>query len=341
MIEIQENIDIKPYTTMKIGGRFKYFAKVYDINDMKEIISFSKEKKIPIFILGGGSNIIFSDNILNILAVKMEIRGVDMIKDDNNFVEIKVGAGENLDNFIKWTVENNLSGMEALSAIPGTVGATPIQNVGAYGSEVKDVILVVEVFDLKRHNIKSISNKKCKFGYRDSIFKGKAHNKYVIISVTFKLSKGEPVIPQYNDVIKYFSDKNIENPNGEQIRQAIIEIRSFKLPDWSNKPNVGSFFKNPIISKKLAEKIKVRFPTVKMFKVGRNKIKIPAGWLIENSGLKGISLGKISVYDKNSLVLINNSDATLEDLVKAKNEIIKKVKNDFGITLEQEPQIVN
>ncbi|MCX6753883.1 MAG: UDP-N-acetylmuramate dehydrogenase [Candidatus Nomurabacteria bacterium] len=283
---------------------------------------------------------VFSDGVLNVLALKIEIKGFEILNDTDEYVDIKVGAGEIWDEIVGKTVGMNLSGLESLSAIPGTVGASPVQNIGAYGAEVKDTIQEVEVFDIKDGKISIISNKDCKFGYRDSIFKNEAKRKYVIIGVTYRLKKSIPIIPDYPGVKKYFIENNINNPALKQIREAIISIRSEKLPNPKENPNVGSFFKNPIVLNEVAYKIIEEFPNAKFFALKDDLTKIPAGWLIENAGLKGESFGNVSVYDKNALVLINIGNATSKDIIKARNEIIKIVKDKFGITLEQEPEIV-
>ena len=340
MNKIQEYVDIKNHSTFKIGGRFRYFVEVENIDDLQSVYQFAKEKNIPIFVLGGGSNVVFQDGDLNVLALKIKISGFKIIREDNEVVDISFGAGEIWDKAVEKTVEMNLSGLEALSAIPGTVGATPVQNVGAYGVEVKDTIQEVEVFDTEDDKIKIISNKYCKFGYRDSIFKNEAKGRYVITSVTYRLSKSLPKIPDYPGVKRYFLDNNVNNPHVKEIREAIIYIRSEKLPNPKELPNAGSFFENPIVSKEIATTLKNKYSDLKTFPTSDGQVKIPAGWLVDKAVLKGKSFGKISTYDKNALVLVNNGEATKEDLIKAKNEIIKIVQEKFGITLEQEPEMV-
>lgn len=339
-MEIQEYVSIKDYSTFKIGGQFRYFIKINNLDELKYALDFTKKKNIPFFILGNGSNLIFLDGIINILAIKINIRGFSIIEETEEFTDIRVGAGEVWDNVVKRTVERNISGFEAMSIIPGTVGAGPIQNVGAYGVEIKDVLLEVEVFDTRDNTVKIFSNDDCKFGYRDSIFKGKEKGRYIILNVVYRLFKKELQIPNYPDVLKYFKDKNILKPSVSEIREAIIFIRNSKLPNPKDIPNVGSFFKNPIISNNIAREISEKFIDAKFFPVDDNFTKIGAGWLIEKAGLKGKSFGKISIYDKNALVLVNNGDATALDLIKVKNEIIKIVYYKFNIILEQEPDIV-
>lgn len=339
-MNIQEYVNIKEYSTLKIGGQFRYFVEIDNKDDLQSICDFAKEKNTPIFILGGGSNIVFSDGVINVVAVKIKIKDFEIIEENDNYTDIKVGAGEIWDEVVSKTVGMNLSGLESLSAIPGTVGASPVQNIGAYGSEVKDTIKDVEVFDIEKGDFLNIANKDCNFGYRDSIFKNEAKGNYIITSVIYRLLKVMPVIPNYPGVLKYFEDREIFDPNLKQIRDAIIYIRSEKLPNPKDTPNVGSFFKNPIVINKVAQKIKIEFPDAKFFIVDDDLTKVPAGWLIENAGLKGKSFGNVSIYNKNALVLVNNGNATKDDLMKAKNEIIKIVEEKFGITLEQEPEII-
>jgi len=343
-MKIQEYVDIKDYSTLHIGGQFRYFSVVSSTEELTSFYAIAqndvKYKEIPVFILGGGSNIVFSDGVINIMALKIEIKGFEIITETNEYTDIKIGGGEIWDKIVEKTVEMNLSGLEALSAIPGTVGATPVQNVGAYGAEVKDTITEVEVFDMKDNKIKIMRSADCKFGYRDSIFKNEAKGRYIITTVTFRLFKSGFKIPSYPGVKRYFIDNNINSPTLKNIREAIIYIRSQKLPDTRTDPNVGSFFKNPIVPKEDADQINKKFPKAKFFPIDDEFTKIPAGWLIENTGLKGKSFGNVSIYDKNALVLVNNGNATKEDLLKAKNEIVKIVEEKFGITLEQEPEIV-
>jgi len=325
-MNIREYVDIKNYSTLHMGGQFRYFTVISSIQDLLSAYAITQNdanyKNTPIFVLGGGSNIVFSDGILNVLVLKIEIKSFEIISETNEYVDIKIGAGEIWDEIVSRTVDMGLSGFESLSAIPGTVGATPVQNVGAYGAEVKDTILEVEVFDIKNGTISRILNKDCKFGYRDSIFKNEAKGRYIITAVIFKLKKTD--------------DKN----SLLQKREEITKTRWSKLPNPKEIPNVGSFFKNPIVENVVANKIKNNFPDAKFYPLDYNLTKIPAGWLIEQAGLKGKSFGKVSIYDKNALVLVNNGDATKEDIIKTRNEIIKIVKEKFGITLEQEPEIV-
>jgi UDP-N-acetylmuramate dehydrogenase len=344
MLEIKENVDIKDYCTFKVGGKCRYFIAVNNVDQIKQAYLFSKEKNLPIRFIGSGSNMIFPDEILENLLVKIEISGFDIINNTDKYVDIKVGAGEVWDSVVSRCVDMNLCGIEALSAIPGMTGSTPVQNVGAYGQEVKDTILEIDVLDLEKDTIKTILNKDCKFSYRDSIFKNDppagGKGKYVIVSIVFRLSKDKPSKPNYPGVQKYLDDNLITNPTLLDIRNAIIEIRKTKLPDTKEFPNVGSFFKNPIVNNKIVDELKKIYNNIPLFTINENYTKIPAGFLIENVGLKGCDFGSISTYINNALVLVNNGKATRADVDNVKDQIIKKVFDKFGIILETEPEFV-
>ena len=385
-MKIQEHVDSKKYSTFKIGGKFRYFVVIENKEDLPQIYAIAQKygnwRDFPILILGGGSNIVFSDGVIDKLVVKIEIKGFEVLDETDGYVDIKVGAGENWDQFVEGAVDLGLMGIESLSLIPGTVGATPVQNVGAYGTEVKDTIVSVEAFDLKENKIVNIKNEDCKFGYRDSIFKNEAKGQYVITAVVFRLQKqdtkqcflrhaqkqnlnkqgSEQYFLLHNkkqdikqcflrhaqqpDILK-ISDKSasrkkisVRHPALLEKRQEIIKTRQSKLPDPKVLPNVGSFFKNPIVKNEITDKIKMEYKEAKFFPIDDNYTKVPAGWLIEQTGLKGKSFGRIGVYEKNALVLVNNGQATKEELLKVKDEIVKIVSDKFGITLEQEPEIV-
>ncbi|MEA3399530.1 MAG: UDP-N-acetylmuramate dehydrogenase [Patescibacteria group bacterium] len=327
MIEIKENVDVNIYSTLGVGGKFRYFVEIRDKNDLFQVFKFAKERNIYPLILGGGSNTIFSDGIINVLALKINILGFEILKDEDSFMEIEIGAGEIWDKMVVKTIEMDLSGFETMSGIPGTIGATPVQNVGAYGSEAKDVILRVNVCDIENEEFKVLSNEDCKFSYRESVFKNEAKGKYVITSVVYRLEKNKVIIPDYPSI-------NLDNnANLRDVREKILAVRNNKLPNPKEIPNVGSFFKNPIIDKSL---IIEGMPTYDM----GQKVKVPAGWLIEHAGLKGKNFGNVSVYDKNALVLINNGNATQKDFMKAQEEIKRIVKEKFNIELEQEPELI-
>lgn len=354
-MEILENVDVRDFCTLHSGGKFRYMARLSDPVDLKQVYIFAREKDIRVLPIGGGSNLVFNDDVLNVLALKAEILGFDILNEDNDSTILKIGAGENWDKFVDKVCSMGLCGVESMSAIPGTVGATPVQNVGAYGQEIKDTLISVDVFDTLNLEYKTLSKDECNFRYRDSIFKTEEKGRYFITSVTVRLSKKIPEMPNYPGVKKYFDEKNITSLSLMDIRNAIINIRAAKLPNPSEIPNVGSFFENPIISKTQYQSIVKAYQgpslvdlvdlvdlveKIPFFEVDNDRVKIPAGWLIENAGLKGHNFGNVSVYEKNALVLVNNGGATGQDFANARDEIIKTVFDKFGIILEQEPEII-
>lgn len=340
MLEMREYVNIKDYCTFKVGGQFRYFTIINDISNLPSLYKFAEENNLPVFILGGGSNMVFPDGVLNCVVAKIENNLFEVVNDTYEYTDIKIGAGENWDSVVERTVAMDLSGIEAMSAIPGTVGATPVQNVGAYGQEIKDTLIEVEVFDVEVGKIKTLINSECGFSYRNSIFKGDARGKYVITSITLRLLKDKPSIPNYPGVKKYFLENNINNPTLSQIRQAIIEIRSDKLPDPKVIPSVGSFFKNTIVPKDVADNLKQQYPNMTVFPVNDKETKVPSGFLIETAGLKGKSFGSISSYSHNAMVLVNNGEATRSDVERARDEIMQIIFEKFGIRLETEPEFI-
>lgn len=340
MFEILENIELKNYTTFKVGGKARFFFNLKNKSEIPELVKFAKENSVAIFILGGGSNIVVSDKDLNLLVIKNEILGREILSEDDSRVLVSVGAGENWDEFVGFCVEHGFAGVEALSAIPGTVGGAPIQNIGAYGSEVSNVIESVLVYDTAKKDFETLSNSDCKFSYRDSVLK-RFPGKFIVLEVVFKLSKNQKVVvPNYPGVAEKLLEKNILNPELVDVRRVIAEIRANKLPDPKLIPNVGSFFKNPIVSREAFERLRFNFPNIKYFEAGID-FKIPAGWLIETAGLKGVDLGKVGTYQNNALVLINKGEANTKDVLMAQEKITSIIENKFGIKLEREPILVD
>ncbi|MDK2898848.1 MAG: UDP-N-acetylmuramate dehydrogenase [Patescibacteria group bacterium] len=336
-MEIHTNIPLKNFTTMKIGGNARFMTDVYSKEEVAEICQNAKSKSLPIFILGGGSNVIATDKGFNGIIVRMRISGFSVINDSLNSTTIKLGGGENWDAIVKRTVDMNLSGIEAMSAIPGTAGASPVQNVGAYGQEIADTLQSLEAYDTKIDKFITMQNSDCGFSYRDSIFRGEAMGRYIITSITIKLSKNQPQPPFYDALQKYLDDNNIKIFTSKIIRNSIIEIRKNKLPDPKILPNTGSFFKNAIIESWQLNDLKKINPDIPTYDMGNGHYKIPTGWLIEQIGLKGKVLHGMRVHDKNALVLINESAKSYKDLADARDEIIGKIRDTFRIQIQQEP----
>jgi UDP-N-acetylmuramate dehydrogenase len=346
-LKIQENVPLAKLTTFKIGGNARYFAKINSIDELVEAFEWVKDKGLGYFILGGGSNTIFSDEDYLGLIIKMNIMGFEVVDEDESSSTIKVGAGEDWDETVKRTVDMNLSGMEALSGVPGNTGATPVQNIGAYGQEVKDTIDFVEAYDTKQNKVTKLSNEDCNFSYRDSIFKSSERGRYIICFVAFRLSKKTASIPQYKDVLNYFKNRNISTPNLREVREAILEIRKNKFVNPSIMPNAGSFFKNPTVPKEIAEKIMLKYPDIKLYpedtKIFPNPdgtYKLAAGWLIDEAGYKGVEFEKVRIDPNHALVLENKGGATQKDLMELVDKVKAKVFELFEVELEIEPVVI-
>lgn len=336
-MEIHTNIPLKNFTTMKLGGPAHFFVEVRSVDELLAVYRNATSKHLPVFILGGGSNVIAKDEGFAGLIIRIRIPGFEIISDDINTTVIKIGAGENWDEVVKRTVDMHLSGIEALSAIPGTSGAGPVQNIGAYGQEIADTLLSLEAYDSQTDKIVALQNADCHFSYRDSIFRADQKGRYVITSITLKLSKSLPQPPFYDSLQAYLDQHNIKIFTQQTIRDAVVAIRADKLPDPTLKPNTGSFFKNAIAEAWQVDELKKTHPDMKTFSMPGGTFKIPTGWLIEQAGLKGQLLHGMRVHDKNALVLVNESAASYQDLAQARDEIIGAVRDKFRIQIEQEP----
>ncbi len=332
-----ENHSLKDYNTFGIDAKCTI---LYKINSVADLLTVLNTTNGPYFILGGGSNLLISkDQELTIL--KNEIRGIEIISRSLNEILVRVGGGENWHQFVMWALKNDFGGIENLSLIPGTVGASPIQNIGAYGVELNQVFQSLEAFNLETLQIEYFNNEDCQFGYRDSIFKHDKKGKYFITNVTFRLTHHHHNINiSYGPVSEYLITKNIAIPKIQDVSDAIIDIRKSKLPDPDEIGNSGSFFKNPIISIELFQNLKVLFPSIPSYHVNENEVKIPAGWLIEASGWKGKRIGDAGCYKNQALVLVNFGNASGEDILNLANKIIADVFEMFKIELVPEVNII-
>ncbi len=331
---------MKEHTSFKVGGTVSHCMEIKTEKDLLAFADMRKKLFLPARIIGGGTNILFADTLSPMIVGVMKTKGVRIIGDDVDNTIIAVSAGEVWDDVVAFSVVQNLSGAELLSAIPGTAGATPIQNVGAYGREVKDILVSVKTFNLEDTTYRIWTNDECQFGYRTSIFKQKDMQKYVITEITLILKKVIPEFPKYKDVKKYFEERKIQNPSSKEIREAIIAIRKNKLPDPSVIPNVGSFFKNPHINRHEGERLKTEYSDIPLYEAPGDLFKVSAGWLIERAGFKGMDIGSVGVYEKNALVLYNKRNASFLDVMVAQKVVAEKVKSMFGIEIEMEPVIV-
>ena len=336
-MDIHTNVPLKSLTTMKLGGPAKYFSDIHTVQELHDLYEDAVAKNIPIFILGSGSNVVARDEGYEGLVLRIKLTGFEVIADDLYSTTIKIGAGENWDQVVKRTVDMRLTGIEAMSAIPGTAGAAPVQNVGAYGQEIAETLVSLEAYDSQTHSIVTLQNEDCGFSYRHSIFRGDSLGRYVITSITLKLSKTLPAPPFYESLQKYFVEHAISVFTQETVRDAVVAIRADKLPDPVVKPSSGSFFKNALIETWQLTDLQAKFPEAKAYDMGDGTHKVYSGWLIENTGFKGQLLHGMRVNEKNCLVLINEAATSYADLAAARDEIINKVRDTFQIIIEQEP----
>ncbi|MGY4893590.1 MAG: UDP-N-acetylmuramate dehydrogenase [Candidatus Saccharimonadota bacterium] len=336
-MDIRTNIPLKNLTTMKLGGPAQYFSDIHTVQELHDLLVDAQTKNIPVFILGGGSNVIAHDEGYKGLVLRIRLAGFEVVADDLYSTTIKIGAGENWDEVVKRTVDMRLTGIEAMSAIPGTTGAAPVQNVGAYGQEIAETLVSLEAYDREANQIVTLQNEDCGFSYRHSIFRGDALGRYVITSVTLKLNKSLPTPPFYDSLQKYFDEHAISVFTQQTVRDAVMAIRADKLPDPAVKPSSGSFFKNALIETWQLTELQSKFPEVKAYDMGDGTHKVYSGWLIEQAGFKGQLLHGMRVNEKNCLVLINEAATSYADLAAARDEIINKVRDTFRVIIEQEP----
>ena len=327
---------LKEFNTFGIDVLANNFNKA---KNEDEILHFLIENKCNPLILGGGSNILFKNNI-NKPILKIEIKGIQITEENENSIYVSVGAGENWNDFVRWSLAKNYGGIENLSLIPGNVGSAPIQNIGAYGAELKDVFHSCRAISIDNKIIKTFNKDECNFTYRSSIFKEKLKNKYVISRVTFRLSKTNHVInSDYKPLKNLLNERGIITPTIQDISKLVIEIRTNKLPDPKKIGNCGSFFKNPIISNLRFKNLFKKFNTIPNYKISKNEVKIPAAWLIEECGFKGKIEGKTGTHKKHALVIVNNGGASGEEIYKFSQNIKKSVLKKFNILLEEEVNI--
>ncbi len=336
-MDIHTSIPLKNYTTMRLGGSARFMGEAFTREDVIHIYHAAQQQNLPVFILGGGSNIIVRDEGFPGIVVRMRIPGFEVVGDDTNSTTVKIGAGENWDEVVKRTVEMHLSGVEAMSAIPGTAGAAPVQNVGAYGQEIADTLVSLEAYDSTNDRFVELTNADCGFSYRNSIFRGDAKGRYVITSITLRLNKTAPSPPFYEALQRYFDEHETPFYTPQTVRDAVVAIRKDKLPDPAERPNTGSFFKNAIVEEWLLNELKSEHDTMPYYDLGNKTYKIPTGWLIEQAGKKGELINGMRVHDKNCLVLINESATSYNDLAQARDEIIGAIRDQFRIIIEQEP----
>lgn len=337
-MNIVENHSLKKLNTFGLDVNARFYTEINSIDQISEIIEKEKFKNTPKLILGGGSNILFTHDF-NGLVVRMLIKGIEEISCDDTTVVLKAGAGEVWDDLVKYCVERNYSGIENLSLIPGTVGASPIQNIGAYGSELKDVFVKLEGINLDNGNLETYNNDECKFGYRDSIFKHELKNKFIISSVFIRLARKLELNIEYEALKKELIGKDLDKLKVKDVSETVKRIRRSKLPDTEILGNAGSFFKNPEIIEEHFSSLKLKYPEIIGYQAKNGKIKVPAGWLIQKSGWKGKRIGNVGSYEQQALVLVNYGGASGKEVYDLSQTIINDVDEKFGIKLEREVNI--
>ncbi len=340
-MQIVENVSLRTYNAMRLGGQARYFTEVSSEDKLKQAIDWAKQKTLPVIVIGQGSNIVWRDEGFEGLLIANRITGREILAEDNVSTTIRVGAGENWDAIVEWTVKKTLSGIEFLSAIPGLAGAAPVQNIGAYGVEIAQTLIELNALDTHSGDFVTIKNKACGFAYRTSRFKTNDKWRFIITSVTLRLSKALPAAPFYESLQKYLTEHKIKDYTPRTIREAVIAIRAIKMPSPDRVANNGSFFTNPIISEKEFEKLRQKYPNIKGWPHG-NKVKISAGWLLEEAGFKGVHDKQtgMATWPAQALVLINEHAKNTADLLAFKQKIQSKVHQMFGIVLEQEPELL-
>ncbi|PWW30674.1 MULTISPECIES: UDP-N-acetylmuramate dehydrogenase [unclassified Chryseobacterium] len=337
---MQENFSLQPYTTFGVEAQARYFTEVNTIDELKEALIFAKTQNLKLLFLGGGSNILLTRDFDG-LAIRLSLRGISEEIINENEVWVTAKAGENWHEFVMYCLQKNYGGLENLSLIPGNVGTSPMQNIGAYGTEIKDIFVSCEVLDLENLELRTFNLEQCRFGYRDSIFKQEGKGRYVILEVTFKLTqKDHHIKTEYGAIQSELENLGIENPTIQDVSKAVINIRQSKLPDPKEIGNAGSFFKNPTIPLAQFEALKQKFENIQGYPNG-DGVKVPAGWLIEQCGWKGKQIGNVASHKLQSLVIINaTGSATGKEIFDFSTEIINSVKEKFGIELEREVNII-
>lgn len=338
-MEILHNVSLKNYNTFGVEAYAKYLVEVNSVDEINHAIDFAFSNDLKILVINGGSNILFTQDWKG-LVIKINLKGIELVVQDEFHAWVKVQAGENWDSFVRWTLEQNLGGLENLSLIPGNCGTAPMQNIGAYGVEIKDVLSELTALEISTRTLKRFSNSECHFGYRESIFKNELKNQYIIVDVTFKLSKNNHQIKtSYGAIQSELANLGIDAPTIQDVSKAVVNIRQSKLPDPSKIGNSGSFFKNPVISDSHFQKLQMSYPSILGYPV-QNGTKVAAGWLIETAGWKGFREIDAGVHSKQALVLVNYGQATGKEIFNLSQKIIQDIQDKFEIELEREVNVI-
>lgn len=339
MLQIKENVNLKSYNTFGIEVYGDYFVEINSIDDFKELVTNKIYISSPKLIIGGGSNLLFTSNFKGIV-IKNNLKGKEIVSENDTEVLVKVAAGELWHDFVLWCIDQNYAGLENLSLIPGCVGASPMQNIGAYGMEIKEVFDQLEAYSVTDGQLKTFTKRECEFGYRESVFKNKYKNQFLIASVTFRLKKNPVLNTSYGAINTELQAMQITQPSIKDVSNAVINIRQSKLPDPKVTGNAGSFFKNPEVAQTKYHELKQKFDALVAYPLENGNYKLAAGWLIEQCGLKGFEYRGAAVHTKQALVLINKNNATGADVFDLSGIVIKHVYDKFGVQLEREVNII-
>ena len=337
---MKTNVNLRPYNSFGFDAIAKYFVEINTIDDLQTLIQSGVLQKHKTLILSGGNNILFQKDVFDGLVVYINTKGIEILREDGNEVVVRAQAGEDWPEFVRFCVGKGWHGVENLAHIPGKVGAAPVQNIGAYGMELKDSFLQCEAINMATGETKVFNKAECHFGYRESIFKGELKGRYVITTVDFLLKKEAPLHLEYGNIKAYLEQNGIENPTLQQLHDAICAIRDAKLPDVKQIDSAGSFFKNPIIEREQFEALLKEYPTMPHYDEPNGKVKVPAGWLIEQAGWKGWRNEHVGVYEKQALVLVHYGGGKGQDIVELAYKIQDSVEAKFGIRINPEVNFI-
>lgn len=333
----EQGVDIKPYNTFGISAKSSYFSTFDSVVNLKKLIKNKPSGRL--MVLGGGSNVLFTKDFDGVI-LKNEVKGKTIVKEDDQTVDLKVGAGENWHSLVRYVIDHDWGGIENLSLIPGNVGASPMQNIGAYGVEIKNVFISLEAYHIETGEVHTFLKKDCQFGYRESVFKKQLKNQYIILTVTYRLTKQHQLNTSYGAIEEELNKMNINTPTIKDISDAVIRIRQSKLPDPQKLGNAGSFFKNPVVKREVYQAIHNKYPDAPHYPIDEEKVKIPAGWLIEKAGWKGKRFNGFGVHDRQALVLVNYENAKGKEIYALSEKIMKDIEEKFHIQLEREVNII-
>lgn len=339
MVSIQENVSLRAYNTFGFEASARFFVEIHSPDDLRAVLQAPTLRSLPRLLLGGGSNVLLRGDFEGVV-LKISVPGINVVRETEAHVWLKVGAGESWHDLVQYALAHNYAGLENLSLIPGSVGASPMQNIGAYGVEIKDVFDSLEALHLETGELRTFSHADCHFGYRESVFKHELRGQYAILNVTFRLDKMPTYHVSYGDIQKTLAEMGVTTLSIQAVSEAVVRIRRSKLPDPAQVGNAGSFFKNPEIPQDQFDQLKTRFPDLPGYPTSKTAVKVPAGWLIERAGWKGRRFGAVGVHDRQALVLVNYGGGSGQEIENLARNVQDSVEAQFGIRLTPEVNFV-